>query len=109
MELAEIQQLIDEGKYEVSFHAQQERLEENLDLTQIERAIVASGEILENYPNDPRGESCLLLGFVGTVPIHVVLGWATLKTDNQRMLRMITVYSPTAPKWVDPRTRGARS
>ena len=109
MELAEIQRLIGEGKYEVSFHAQQERLEENLDLTQIERAIVASGEILENYPNDPRGESCLLLGFVGAAPIHVVLGWATLKTDNERMLRMITVYSPIPPKWVDPRTRGARS
>ena len=25
------------------------------------------------------------------------------------MLRMITAYSPTPPKWVDPRTRGARS
>ncbi len=29
MELEEIQRLIGEGKYEVSFHAQQERLEEN--------------------------------------------------------------------------------
>lgn len=55
-----IQRLFRDGKYEVSLHAQQERLEENLDLADIQNA----GEILEQYPDDPRGESCLLLGFV---------------------------------------------
>lgn len=109
MEVREIQELIREGKYEVSFHAQQERLQENLDLIEIENAITQNAEILEQYPNDPRGESCLLLGFVGGMPIHVVLGWATLKAEDQKMLRLITVYRPTPPKWVDPRTRGDRS
>ena len=36
MDLKEIQQLVRNGHYEVSFHAQQERLEEDLDLIQIE-------------------------------------------------------------------------
>jgi hypothetical protein len=40
MDLREIQQLLREGKYEVSFHAQQEKLEEDLDLIQLEAAIV---------------------------------------------------------------------
>jgi hypothetical protein len=38
MDLKEIQRLLRDGQYEVSFHAQQERLEEDLDLIQIEAA-----------------------------------------------------------------------
>jgi len=34
---------------------------------------------------------------------------ATMKGETQRMLRLITVYTPTVPKWNDPRTRGGRS
>lgn len=108
MQLGEIQELVRAGRYEVSFHAQQERLEEDLDLDQIETAIVNHGEILEQYPDDPRGESCLLLGFVGSTPVHVVLGWATTKSGGGRLLRVITVYTPMPPKWIDPRTRGGR-
>jgi hypothetical protein len=109
MDLTEIQHLLRSGEYEVSFHAQQERLEEDLDLEQIETAIIEHGELLEAYPNDPRGESCLVLGFVGNRPLHAVLGWATVKGENRKMLRIITVYTPTVPKWIDPRTRGGRS
>ena len=56
MDLNEIQQLVRQGRYEFSIHAQQERLEEDLDVAEIEEAI-AHGEILEEYPADPRGES----------------------------------------------------
>ena len=54
MDLSEIQRLLRSGRYEVSFHAQQERLEEDLDLVQIEAAIIEHGELLEEYPDDPR-------------------------------------------------------
>ena len=91
MDLNEIQRLLRDGQYEVSFHAQQERLEEDLDLIQIEAAIIEQGELLEEYPDDPRGESCLVLGFVESRPLHAVLGWATMKGEAQRMLRLITV------------------
>ena len=63
MDLEEIQHLLRDGQYEVSFHAQQERLEEDLDLIQIEAAIIEHGELLEEYPDDPRGESCLVFRF----------------------------------------------
>jgi len=109
MDLEEIRRLLDEGRYEFSLHAQQERLEENIDITEIEEAVLSQGEILEEYPDDPRGESCLLLGFVQAKPIHVVFGWAGRKRDAARILRVITVYRPTKPKWADPRTRGDRS
>jgi len=106
MDLREIQQHVRHGNYEFSFHAQQERLEENLDITEIESALVGTAEILEEYPNDPRGESCLALGFAGSRPVHVVLGWAKRKRDDSKVLRVITVYIPSLPKWINPRTRG---
>ena len=107
MELEEIRQLVEQGRYEFSIHAQQERLEDDLDVVEIENALV-QGEILEDYPNDPRGESCLILGYADTKPIHAVVGWAR-KDRTERILRIVTVYIPKIPKWTDPQTRGARS
>jgi hypothetical protein len=105
MVIGEIQQLVGQGWYEFSIHAQRERLDEDLDVTDIEAAIL-QGEILEDYPSDPRGESCLILGFAGQKPVHVVVGWARRGDQGERVLRIITVYVPRAPKWTDPRTRG---
>ncbi|OGQ82205.1 MAG: hypothetical protein A3F90_10215 [Deltaproteobacteria bacterium RIFCSPLOWO2_12_FULL_60_19] len=106
MDLREIRQLVRQGDYEFSVHAQQERLEDNLDITEIESALLGNAEILEEYPNDPRGESCLVLGFTESRPAHVVLGWAKRKLDGSKRLRIITVYIPRLPKWANPRTRG---
>lgn len=59
------------------------------------------GELLEDYPGDPRGPSCLVLSFAQQgYPIHAVCG----KTPRGDM-RIITVYIPMPPKRLDPRTR----
>lgn len=101
----DIRRLIREGEYEFTFHAQQERLADDLDVVEIEHAIM-TGEIIEQYPDDPRGESCLVAGHAGTTPIHAVLGWAPNRSSGKRILRVITVYVPQQPKWKDYRTRG---
>ena len=72
MTIDELRQLVRAGRYEVSLHAQQERLEDDLDLNEIEAAIL-QGELIEKYPNDPRGPSCLVGGLAGVKPLHVVL------------------------------------
>ena len=107
LDIDQIQRLVRQGQYEFSIHAQQERLEEDLDVTEIEAALM-QGEILEAYPEDPRGESCLVLGSAGAKPIHAVLGWASIRGEDEDILRIITVYIPQPPKWHDPRTRGRR-
>lgn len=108
MQIDEIRKLIRAGRYEVSLHAQQERLEDDLDINEIEAAIL-SGEVLENYPDDPRGPSCLISGQAGNKAVHVVVGWARMRGEENRTLRLITVYIPKAPKWIDSRTRGEKS
>lgn len=67
MEIDEIRRLVGSGDYEFSIHAQQERLEDDLDITEIEAAILA-GEIIEDYPADPRGPVALFQGKPETGP-----------------------------------------
>jgi hypothetical protein len=103
MELQTIQDQIRQGEYEISFHAEKERYAEDISLADIETTIL-NGEILEDYPNDPRGESCLILGHDAKGrPIHVVCGYT-----STRYIRAITVYLPKQPKWQEERTRRAK-
>ncbi len=86
--------------YEISLHADDERLAEQLTVVEVETALMMC-EILEEYPDDPRGHSCLALGFTSEGrPVHVVCG-----RNNLGHLVWITVYVPMMPKWRDARTR----
>jgi hypothetical protein len=59
-------------------------------------AVVLSGEAIEDYPEDPRGHSSLLLGFGdGGRAIHVL---CSPKTDY---LAIITSYLPDPARWSD--------
>jgi hypothetical protein len=102
MEIEEIKGNIKRDEYEISFHAEKERYAEDITIYDLETAI-SDGEILEDYPDDPRGPSCLILGYSQNRPIHIVCGYTLIK-----WLRIITVYIPKQPKWIDERTRAER-
>jgi hypothetical protein len=85
--------------YQISIHADDERIADGLTLSQVEMAL-KNCEIIESYPEDPRGKSCLALGFVHGKAIHVVCG----KNRSGRLI-LITVYIPSMPKWKDPYNR----
>jgi hypothetical protein len=56
--------------------------------------VVTSGEIVEDYPADPRGHSCLMLGFGdGALPVHVVC------SPKDEYLAIITAYRPDPDQW----------
>jgi hypothetical protein len=64
------------------------------------RSVVFEGSVVENYPDDPRGPSCLVLGKGDNRPIHVV---GAPKPDY---LAIITAYLPSKRQWkTDWRTR----
>jgi len=90
---------IELNEYEISFHAEKERYAEDISLADIETAVL-NGEILENYPEDARGKSCLIAGASEGRAIHIVCGHTTVK-----WVRIITVYLPRPPKWLDSKTR----
>jgi len=60
------------------------------------RAVIERGEIIEDYPLDPRGHSCLILGIGdGGRPIHVVC------SPKEGYLAVITAYLPDEREWTD--------
>lgn len=99
LELAWIQERIQKNEYLYSFHADEERRHEGLSTAEVEQALL-NGQILEDYPNDPRGPSCLVYGDGGGKPIHVVCGY-----NRSGWLVLITVYIPTMHKWKSPTER----
>lgn len=99
MDIQIIKQRVREGRFLLSAHADQAAADEAIDIVEIREALL-NGEILEQYPDTGRGESCLVLGFANAKPIHVVCGW------YRESVLVITVYIPKPPKFVDPWTRG---
>jgi len=65
------------------------------------RKAIETGEILEYYPEDVRGSSCLILGRAEKErPIHVVCA------PKDDYLAVITAYIPNEALWTDEyRTR----
>lgn len=91
---------IKKNRYFFSRHADQERQNDNLMISEIEEAII-NGRILEKYPDTGRGESCLFAGFTEAgKPIHIVCG------TRGDFITIITVYIPTPPKFITPFERG---
>ena len=55
---------------------------------------IEGGELVEDYPRDPRGHSCLLLGRSrGGRAVHVVCA------PKDEYLAIITAYVPGADQW----------
>jgi len=64
-----IQKKIGQGKYIISFTHTEKLRQRRIKAEDIEQA-VKRGTIIENYPEDRRGPSCLILGFIGKRPHH---------------------------------------
>jgi len=80
-------------------HAQIEALAEQLNLKEVRASIIANGEIIEDYPNDPRGMSCLILSsLLDGRPVHSCWGYQPLLHTAV----LITVYRPDLQplKWM---------
>jgi hypothetical protein len=58
------------------------------------RGVLEQGEIIEDYPEDARGHSCLILGKGGDGrPIHIVCA------PKDDYLAVITAYVPEQAQW----------
>lgn len=68
------------------------------------KAVVMKGEIIEDYPNDPRGHSCLMYGKVSAHrTLHVVC------SPKEEYLAIITAYLPSVDEWEDNFKKRKRS
>ena len=101
--VAAIQARVSEERYRLTSHAEREREADQITIREIKEALLSSQcEVIENYPDDPRGASCLVLGFTRVkAPIHLVCGVARV----DEMVMIITVYRPDPDEWIDWRRR----
>ncbi len=104
MNLDHIKEQVKAWKFRLSDHAEEDRSNDAIEIRESRYALLRS-EPLEDYPEGPRGPSCLLLGFdPQDKPIHVVCG-----RDKNNIVVIITVYVPSMPKWKNPRERNIAS
>jgi len=98
--IEEIQAKFARDEFEFSKHAVDQALLREISVQEIREA-VSVGEIIEDYPQDKYGPSCLLVGFTqANRPIHVQCSY-----PQRPIVKVITVYEPNPTEWVDYRVR----
>jgi hypothetical protein len=93
-----IAELIESGEILISHHARVRMFERNVSTDEL-IAVISSGEIIEEYPDDEPCPSVLILSFIEAVAYHTVIA---LCRDH---IRVITVYIPEQDKWIEYRRR----
>lgn len=96
----DIRRKVAAGELEFSQHALDKGIERRISLAEVLEA-VGGGEIIEDYPDDKYGPSCLVLGLTSAGrALHVQCTY-----PSRPVLRIITLYEPDDVHWIDPRTR----
>jgi len=99
--LDEIQEKIRRRLYEFSKHAVDQSVIRDISVTELEQAICGSSEIIEDYPQDKYGPSCLILGFTETErPLHLQCSY-----PSRFLIKIITLYEPDPDLWIESRLR----
>lgn len=99
--LEEIQSKILRRQYEFSKHAVDQSIIRDISIVEMAQAISGGGEIIEDYPEDKYGPSCLILGFTKTGrPLHIQCSY-----PSRPLIKIITLYEPDPDLWVDFRIR----
>ena len=99
--LYDIQEKIARRQYEFSKHAVDQSIIRDIGVDELEQAISNRSEMIEDYPEDKYGPSCLMLGFTNAGrPIHVQCSYPT-----RPLIKIITLYEPDPDLWIDFRIR----
>jgi hypothetical protein len=85
------------GEFEFTQHALKRVVERNIANHEIREA-GAHAVIIEDYPADKYGPSCLLLGFsIANRPLHIQV----TRRAGQTRLKIITLYEADPAEWVN--------
>lgn len=86
--------------FEFSKHAVDQTILREISVQEI-RESIHKGQIIEDYPNDKYGPSCLILGVTKNKrPLHIQCSY-----PSRSIIKVITVYEPDPEKWIDFKIR----
>jgi hypothetical protein len=98
--IEQIRTKIQAGQFEFSKHAVDQSILRQISVQELHEAI-ANGEIIEDYPEDKYGPSCLILGFAqASRPLHIQCSY-----PSRPLVKIITLYEPDPVRWIDFRVR----
>jgi hypothetical protein len=98
--ISEIRRKIAAGEFEFSRHAVNQSILRRISVRELREAIVVA-EIIEDYPDDKYGLSCLVLGYTqARRPLHI-----QCSHPSRPVLKIITIYEPDPTLWIDLKVR----
>ncbi len=98
--LAEIQAKFSRDEFEFSKHAVDRMILRDISVGETREA-VDNAEIIEDYPDDKYGPSCLIFGMtVSQRPLHIQCSY-----PSRQFIKVITVYEPDPNEWIGYRER----
>ena len=96
----EIRRRIARGDFEFSQHAVDQAILRHIAVPELREAI-AVGEVIEVYPEDKYGPSCLIFGVTRAGrPVHV-----QCSDPSRPTVKIITVYEPDPALWIEFKVR----
>ncbi len=103
-EIEKIIAKIKKREYELSKHAVDQSIIRDIAVSEVEQAILGNPSIIEDYPNDKYGPSCLVLGYTkGKRPLHIQCSYS-----SRPLVKIITLYQPSPELWIDNEVRKSR-
>ena len=97
----EIKVKIFQQEYEFSKHAVDQSIIRDISVNELEQAIYNHCEVIEDYPDDKYGPSCLVLGFTDNGrALHIQCSYPV-----RPLIKIVTLYEPDTDRWIDFRIR----
>lgn len=98
--IQEIREKIAVGAFEFSQHAVDQSILRHIKVQELRDSIMV-GRVIEDYPDDKYGPSCLVLGFTTDGrPLHVQCSY-----PSRPLIKIITLYEPDPSLWIDYQQR----
>ena len=101
MEIAKIRKAFIEKRFRYAKHGVEQRINRHISSEEIEQAIT-NGEIIEDYPSDKYGPSCLIYGKTGKTKMGKALH---IQIALLPIISIVTVYEPSPKEWIDNKIR----
>ena len=88
------------AQFEFSRHAVDQSILRQVTVQEVREAI-AVGEIIEDYPADKYGPSCLVLGYTKALrPLHI-----QCSHPSRPLVKIVTLYEPDPELWLEFKVR----
>jgi hypothetical protein len=96
----EIQEKIGTDRFEFSKHAVDQSIIRRINVQEV-REMFRNAEVIEDYPEDKYGASCLVFGrtLIGR-PLHIQCSY-----PSRPLIKVITLYEPDPARWIDFKIR----